>query len=165
MTDTIERMLDDLKCGRLSRRQFVVSIAALTAGALGVSETRGETPAKTTPQAVTINHVTVRVPDIFRTARFYQDVFGMPLRQQGAGVMILGVGDSFFGIEQSVNQTSTVDHFDFGISNFNADETRARLMERNLNVQDKASQESFKFHDPDGFLVQVNGADYKGHVK
>jgi hypothetical protein len=55
-------------------------------------------------------------------------------------------------------------HFDFGIANFNADEFRARLSERHLKFSDKTSQESFKFYDPDGFQVQVNGSDYVGHV-
>jgi hypothetical protein len=33
-----------------------------------------------------------------------------------------------------------------------------------LEIQDERSSESFKFRDPDGFLVQVNGPDYVGHV-
>ena len=52
----------------------------------------------------------------------------MPLRQQSATVHILGVGNSFFGIEQGDSQTATVDHYDFGIANFNADAVRARLI-------------------------------------
>jgi hypothetical protein len=56
-----------------------------------------------------------------------------------------------------------VDHYDFGIANFNADAIRARLAEIGLKFSD-TSQESFKFNDPAGFLVQVNGPDYVGHV-
>jgi hypothetical protein len=74
------------------------------------------------------------------------------------------VGNSFFGIEQGATQTATVDHYDFGIENFNADEVRARLSELHLKFSDKASKESFKFYDPDGFQVQVNAPDYVGHV-
>jgi hypothetical protein len=88
----------------------------------------------------------------------------MPLRQQSATVHILGVGDSFFGIEQGQNQTPTVDHYDFGITNFDADQVRARLSELNLKFSDKTSKESFKFYDPDGFQVQVNAPEYVGHV-
>jgi hypothetical protein len=61
------------------------------------------------------------------------------------------------------NQPASVNHFDFGIENFNADAIRARLTELNLKFSG-TSQESFKFNDPDGFLVQVNGPDYVGHV-
>ena len=87
----------------------------------------------------------------------------MPLRQQSATVHILGVGNSFFGIEQGEHQTATVDHYDFGIANFNADEVRARLSELNLKFSG-TSKESFNFFDPDGFQVQVNAPDYVGHV-
>lgn len=88
----------------------------------------------------------------------------MPLKQQSAKVHILGVGDSFFGIEQGESQTATVDHYDFGMANFNADEVRAKLSERGLKFDSSNSKESFKFYDPDGFHVQVNATDYVGHV-
>ena len=163
MVETIERMLNDVKGGRLSRRQFAISLAALTAGSLA---TRGEpaTPPQTTGfSAISVNHITIKVPDLHRTSKFYQDFFGMPLRQQSATTHILGVGKSFFGIEQSDDHTASVNHFDFGIENFNADAMRAKLTELNLKFSG-TSQESFKIIDQDGFQVQVNGPDYVGHV-
>lgn len=49
----------------------------------------------------------------------------MPLKQQSPTVHILGVGDSsFVGIEQGEGKSATVDHYDFGIAGFNADEVR-----------------------------------------
>jgi catechol 2,3-dioxygenase-like lactoylglutathione lyase family enzyme len=163
MIETIERMLNDVKRGRLTRRQFAVSLAALTAGSLA---THGEPAAPSEPMgfpAISLNHITIKVPDLHRTSRFYQDFFGMPLRQQSATTHILGVGNSFFGIEQGDDQSASVNHFDFGIKNFNADAIRAKLTELDLKFSG-TSQESFKFNDPDGFLVQVNGPDYVGHV-
>ena len=158
MLEMIDRMLSDLEHGKLTRRQFAVSIATLAAGAIAA-------PAQQTGfHAVSLNHVTVRVPDLHRTSRFYQEFFGMPLKQQSATVHILGVGSSFFGIEQGTGQPPTVDHYDFGIEHFNADQVRAQLAKLNLKFSAKTSQESFKFYDPDGFQVQVNGPDYVGHV-
>jgi catechol 2,3-dioxygenase-like lactoylglutathione lyase family enzyme len=163
MIDAIERMLIDLERGKLSRRQLAVSLAALAAGAYAVPAARAA-PAPTGFRAVSLNHVTVRVPDLHRTSQFYQEFFGMQLKQQSATIHILGVGDSFFGIEQGENNTSTVDHYDFGIANFDADAVRAKLRERGLKFADLTSKESFKFFDPDGFQVQVNAPDYVGHV-
>jgi catechol 2,3-dioxygenase-like lactoylglutathione lyase family enzyme len=160
MIEMIETMLADRERGKLTRRQLAVSLATLFAapGALiSSAEPAGF-------QAVSLNHVTVRVPDLRRTSRFYQQFFGMPLRQQSSGVHILGVGSSFFGIEQGDGQAPTVDHFDFGIANFNADAVRGKLSALQLKFSDRTSQESFKFYDPDGFQVQVNGPDYVGHV-
>src|SRR5712692_10198073 len=112
MIETIERMLGDLKRGKLSRRQFAVFLAAVAAGAYAAPAALA-TPAPTGFRAVSINHVTVRVPDLHRTSQFYQEFFGMPLKQQSATVHILGVGDSsFFGIVQSEGEAA-LDHYDF----------------------------------------------------
>jgi catechol 2,3-dioxygenase-like lactoylglutathione lyase family enzyme len=163
MMGTIERLLSDFDRGRLTRRQFAVSIAAIAGGACLPTRALAA-PAPTGFPAVSINHVTVKVPDLHRTSQFYQQFFGMPLRQHAETVHILSVGDSFFGIEQGdPNVAASVNHFDFGIAHFNADAIRARLTELGLKF-DGNSEESFKFHDPDGFLVQVNGPDYVGHV-
>jgi hypothetical protein len=62
------------------------------------------------------------------------------------------------------NEPGSLSHYDFGITHFNADQIRAALRKRKLEFQDEHSTESFKFHDPDGFEVQVNGPDYVGHV-
>jgi len=150
-------MLRDFECGKMSRRQLVLSLATLTAAAQTARTERGF-------RAVSINHVTVRVPDLHRTSNFYQEFFEMPLKQQSAKTHILGVGESFFGIEQGEGQAGRVDHYDFGIAAFNADEVRAKLRKLNLKFEGGNSKESFKFYDPDGFQVQVNGADYVGHV-
>ena len=162
MIEAIERMLSDFERGKLSRRQFAVALASLAAGAHAA---RAALPASAPAgfRAVSVNHVTVRVPDLHRTSQFYQEFFGMPLKQQSAKIHILGVGDFFFGIEQGDGKNATVDHYDFGIANFNADEIRAKLTERGLKF-DGTSKESFKFYDPDGFHVQVNAPDYVGHV-
>ena len=87
----------------------------------------------------------------------------MPLKQHSATTHILGVGKSFFGIEQKPGGAA-LDHYDFGIASFNADDVTAKLQARGLKPEPGGTKESFKFHDPDGFLVQVNGPDYVGHV-
>jgi catechol 2,3-dioxygenase-like lactoylglutathione lyase family enzyme len=164
MIEIIEGMLTDFERGKLTRRQFAVSLAAV---AVDTFAAPGALAAPLEPagfRAVSLNHVTVRVPDLHRTSEFYQQFFGMPLRQQSSTVHILGVGQSFFGIVQGEGQPAVLDHYDFGIADFNADAVRARLSDLHLNFSDKTSKESFKFYDPDGFHVQVNGPDYVGHV-
>jgi len=163
MIRSIETMVKMFESGKLSRRELVLSIASLATLAVAAQATpEVEKPSR----AVSINHVTVKVPDLQRTSNFYQEFFGMPMKQHSATTHILGVGDScFFGIEQGDSkQPGSVNHFDFGIKDFNADDFRAKLTKRNLKYDTGNSQESFKFTDPDGFLVQVNGPDYVGHV-
>jgi catechol 2,3-dioxygenase-like lactoylglutathione lyase family enzyme len=152
----IERLLNDFEHGRLSRRQLAASLAALATGAQAAPKEKGL-------QAVTLNHVTVRVPDVHKTSQFYQEFFGMPLKQHSEKTHILGVGKSFFGIEQK-GSPAALDHYDFGIAGFDADAVLAKLKARDLKVEPGGTKESFKFWDPDGFLVQLNGPDYEGHV-
>jgi catechol 2,3-dioxygenase-like lactoylglutathione lyase family enzyme len=158
MIQTIETMLSSFERGKLTRRQLALSLTALVAAAQ-------TTPKEKPVQAVTINHVTIKVPDLHRTSKFYQEFFGMPLKQQSASTHILGIGNNaFFGVEQSNDKTATVNHYDFGIAGFNADEARAKLKKLNLKFESGDSKESFKFFDPDGFQVQLNAPDYVGHV-
>jgi catechol 2,3-dioxygenase-like lactoylglutathione lyase family enzyme len=164
MINAIENVLSDFERGKLNRRQVALSLATLAAGALASPlAPAADEPGQSFP-AVSLNHVTMRVPDLAKTSRFYQQFFQMPLRQQSATVHILGVGSSFFGIEQGDGSPARLDHYDFGIAHFYADRIRAALRERKLEIQDERATESFKFRDPDGFLVQVNGPDYVGHV-
>jgi len=153
---TIDKMIRDFERGAVTRRQLALSITALLTGARS-------SPAAPDMRAVTLNHVTVKVPDVQRTSKFYQEVFGMPLKQHSDKTHILGVGKSFFGIEQKPGGPA-LDHYDFGISGFHADQVTAKLKARNLKIEPGGTNESFKFWDPDGFLVKLNGREYEGHV-
>jgi catechol 2,3-dioxygenase-like lactoylglutathione lyase family enzyme len=157
MQPVIERLLNDFERGALTRRQLATALAALVSGAAQAA------PKDAGLKAVTLNHITVRVPDVQKTSRFYQEFFGMPLKQHSEKTHILGVGKSFFGIEQK-GTPAELDHYDFGIAGFDADAVMAKLKARNLKVEPGGTKESFKFWDPDGFLVQLNGAAYEGHV-
>jgi len=156
MQQVIEKMLTEFERGGMTRRQLALSLSALVTSAQAA-------PKQENLRAVTLNHVTVRVPDLHRTSQFYQDFFGMPLKQHSATIHILGVGKSFFGIEQK-GTPAGLDHYDFGIAGFNADEVIEKVKARKLTLEPGGTKESFKFRDPDGFLVQVNGPDYEGHV-
>lgn len=164
MINKVESLLNDFESGKLTRRQVALSLAALAAGALVSPLIRADDGGPQSFPAISLNHVTVRVPDLQKTSRFYQEFFQMPLRQRSPTVHILGVGSSFFGLEQDQSQPGHLSHYDFGITNFNADKIRTALRKRNLEIEDERSSESFKFRDPDGFVVQVNGPDYVGHV-
>jgi catechol 2,3-dioxygenase-like lactoylglutathione lyase family enzyme len=165
MINKVEGLLNDFENGKLTRRQVAVSLAVMAAGAMVSPLSQAQDAGPQSFPAISLNHVTLRVPDIQKTSRFYQEFFQMPLRQHSPTVHILGVGKSFFGLEQCTNnEPAHLSHYDFGIAHFNADKIRAELRKRKLEFQDEHSTESFKFHDPDGFEVQVNGPDYVGHV-
>jgi len=157
----VEKMLGDFEKGRLSRRQLAVHLAALATGA--AAATRAE--AAPSLKAITLNHVTVKVPDLHKTSEFYQKFFGMKLAQQSKTIHILSVGDSFYGIEEKPGPAG-LDHYDFGLEGWDAKAMRAKVAAAGLSITpgSRGDDESFKFNDPDGFVVQVNGPKYTGHV-
>ena len=165
MQAIVEKMLTDFERGALSRRQLAATLTGLAAAAAlpgGLA-----TPALAAPslKAITLNHVTVRVPDLQKTSKFYQEFFGMKLAQQSKTIHILTVGESFFGIEQKPD-VAALDHFDFGLEGWDAAAMRAKVKAAGLSLTagSRGDDESFKFNDPDGFVVQVNGPKYTGHV-
>jgi len=122
---TIEKLIGQFERGKMTRRQLALSISALVTAAQSAS-------AAPDMKAVTLNHVTLKVDNVQWSSKFYQDVFGMPLKQHSDKKHILGVGKSFLGIEQKPNAPA-MDHFDLGIANFKDDEVVAKLKARNLS--------------------------------
>src|SRR5258708_29005825 len=113
MIQTIDAMLNKFECGKMNRRQLVLSLATLATAAHSAAQ---EKPCR----AVSINHITVKVPDLHRTSSFYQEFFSMPLKQHSAKTHILRAGDCFFGIYQGDAQAN-LDHYDFGIAGVESD--------------------------------------------
>jgi catechol 2,3-dioxygenase-like lactoylglutathione lyase family enzyme len=161
MQAIVEKMLNDFERGVLSRRQLAATLTGLAAVAAM------PTPALAAPglKAISLNHVTVKVPDLQKTSKFYQEFFGMKLAQQSKTIHILSVGNSFFGLEEKPGAAG-LDHFDFGIQGWDAAAMRAKVAAHGLSITpgSRGDDESFKFTDPDGFVVQVNGPKYTGHV-
>jgi catechol 2,3-dioxygenase-like lactoylglutathione lyase family enzyme len=161
MQAVVEKMLSDFERGTISRRQFTAALTMLAATAANTSAALAAPGLK----AISLNHVTVHVPDLQKTSRFYQDFFGMKLAQRSETIHILTVGESFFGIEQKPG-AAALDHYDFGVQGWDAAAMRAKVAAYGLSItpHSRGDDESFKFNDPDGFVVQVNGPKYTGHV-
>ena len=107
----------------------------------------------------------VEIPDYLRkqyademTIVLQYQFFGMKLAQQSQTIHILSVGESFFGIEGKPGPAA-LDHYDFGLQGWDAKAMRAKVAAHGLSITpgSRGDDESFKFNDPDGFVVQVNG--------
>jgi catechol 2,3-dioxygenase-like lactoylglutathione lyase family enzyme len=158
MQQLIEKLVIDFESGKLSRRQLAATLAGLVAAGANAA------PSASDFKAVSISHVTLRVPDVQRSTRFYQEVFGMPMKEESPTVKILSItANSFFGIEAADQKGTAVDHFSFGIEKFKAEDAAAKLQKRGLKLAG-VSKDGLKFIDPDGITVQLNAPDYPGHV-
>jgi catechol 2,3-dioxygenase-like lactoylglutathione lyase family enzyme len=158
MQQLIEKLVADFERGKLSRRQLAATLAGLVAA--GANAASGASDFK----AVSISHVTLRVPEVQRSTKFYQEVFGMPMKEESPTVKILSISaSSFFGIEAANEKGTAVDHFSLGIEKFKAEDAAAKLQKRGLKLAG-VSKDGLKFIDPDGITVQLNAPDYPGHV-
>jgi catechol 2,3-dioxygenase-like lactoylglutathione lyase family enzyme len=158
----LDHLLSQYENGRLSRRELLGALAALTAAAAA--------PADAAPLGTvkSLNHISVFVPDVQKSVKFYQDLFGMPvLTRQGAG-MNLNCGAGFFGIypAQGGATTGSINHLCFGLENFDADAVLKQLADRGVkgNIRLRGDTKELYFTDPDGIRVQLQDVRYKGGV-
>jgi catechol 2,3-dioxygenase-like lactoylglutathione lyase family enzyme len=157
MQQLIEKMVNDFENGKLSRRQLASAIAALA------STNASAAPASSDFKAVNVNHVTLRVSNVERSTKFYQEVFGMPMRTASPNLNILALNaNCFFAVEAAKDKSPAIDHFSFGVQNFKFDDAMAKLKKRGFRPE--VSKESLKFLDPDGIAVQLNAPNYPGYL-
>jgi catechol 2,3-dioxygenase-like lactoylglutathione lyase family enzyme len=160
MDPVISDLLDRYESGRLSRRDLVTGLSALAAvSAAGSALAQGAPPAF---KPTNIDHVSILVTDLQRSAAFYNRVFGLVPLGEDAPHKILRLGpkpaDGQRGkVILSLRQeppAGMVDHWAFRIEGFKADDATPILKDHGLTP---ANTLEFGFHvrDPDGVVVQL----------
>ena len=160
--EEIESLLTQYESKKLTRRQLVSVLLASAAGASIM-------PA---PIAVgrSMNHVSLSVSDVQRSADFYSRVLGMEIISRPAnGGLNMGLGiESFLGLYELGNPGG-MHHLCIGVDNYDADALAEKLqghgIDANVN-RDPANRSSggdqLYFTDPDGILVQLAQHGYLG---
>jgi catechol 2,3-dioxygenase-like lactoylglutathione lyase family enzyme len=159
MNDNFDRLLSQYERGQLTRRQLLVALAAVAAAP--ASTQAAESPIGTVKQ---LNHVSIFVPDVKKSVRFYQDLLGMPvLTEQSPGIN-LSAGAGFVGIYPAQSASGSINHFCLGMENFDADATLKRLTDRGVkaNIRLRGDTKELYFTDPDNVRVQLQDVKYKG---
>ena len=111
--------------------------------------------------------MTIFVPDVERTAAFYQELFGLRvLSRQPTGVnLALGGGPAFLGVFSGGDREAAIHHFCLGVDDFDADGIMATLenhgVDARLRLRDGTTPEIY-FTDPDGLQVQIQDSSYCG---
>ena len=121
MTATIDALLDQFEAKKISRRELIGSLLAATI-ALTIAQpaqAQAATPATT---GRSMNHVSLSVSDVNRSADFYSRVLGMEIiSRPGNGGLNMGLGDeSFLGLYEFANPGS-MHHLCIGVENYDAD--------------------------------------------
>jgi len=170
MHRTIEQLVDGFACRRLTRRELVASLTALVAGAAPAAAD-AQSPSSTAPaaQGRSLNHVSLPVTDVERSAAFYSTLLGLTVvSRPGNGGINLGLGTSFLGLYK-LPDPGRAHHFCIGVDDYDPDRIAGRLRERGLQAtvdRNPANRTSggdqLYFTDPDNTRVQLSANGYQG---
>lgn len=152
MERIIANLLHHFERGHLTRRQVVQALSLLAAGAATQSVNAAQSGGI---RGTGIDHVSILVRDLQRSATFYQTVFGMaPLSEDKANrILRLGQKRTIVSLRQE-DPTGMVDHFAIAVEGFNRDAVTKELAQRGLTPQENV-QFGFHIKDPDGVNVQI----------
>jgi catechol 2,3-dioxygenase-like lactoylglutathione lyase family enzyme len=155
--DAITELVNRFERGGLTRRQLIQGLTALVA--------LGATSAPSAAQsgglkATAIDHTSVLVSDLQRSADFYQRLFALtPVSEDKANRILrlgaggTGAGRTIVSLRQQ-NPRGLIDHFALRVEQFNRDAVTQVLKEHGL-TPDQNIEFGFHVKDPDGAVVQI----------
>ncbi len=169
----MRREIDDL-VGRfasraMSRRDLVAALAGLVAAARVVPAAAQAGAPSPVARGRTINHVSLAVTDVEKSAEFYTALLGLEIvSRPGNGGINLGLSDGFLGLYKLPNP-GTVNHFCIGVDEFDPDKMADRLRQQGIQAnvdRNPANRTSggdqLYFTDPDHTRVQLGPNGYQG---
>jgi glyoxylase I family protein len=165
MNEAIEALVCDFEERRISRRELVAGLAALSLA----TEAPGQQPTPAA-QARTLNHVSLGVTDVEQSAGFYSRLLGLDVvsRPENGGIN-LGLNDGFLGLYAIAGSVGRAHHFCLGVDDYDPDEIFERLTARGIEARvdrNPANRTSggdqLYFNDPDGTIVQLSANGYRG---
>ncbi|MBX5462492.1 MAG: VOC family protein [Steroidobacteraceae bacterium] len=151
MTPIISDLVQRYETGRLSRRELIQGLAALVAA----GSARAQDSAPEGLVAEGIDHTSVFVSDLERSAQFYQSLFDLrPLGEDKEHkILRLGRKRVIVSLRQA-SPAGMIDHFGVKVQNFRKDEVTRILKKRGLTPEDNWEY-GYHVRDPDGAVVQM----------
>jgi catechol 2,3-dioxygenase-like lactoylglutathione lyase family enzyme len=169
MTREVEQLIRQYEERRLDRRQLVAALITLVA--TGATRDASAQPAQVAQvaQGRSLNHVSIGVSDVERSARFYQDLLGLEVvSRPGNGGVNLGLSDGFLGV-YALPEVGRANHFCIGVDDYDPVRIaealgRASVQARvDTNPRNRTSGgDQLYFNDPDGTVVQLSAHGYQG---
>lgn len=152
MESTLDDLVGRFERGAVTRRQLIQGLSALVAAA-GTSQAAAAQPCSL--RGMGIDHMSILVTDLQRSAAFYQRVFGLTQVSEDKPNQILRLGTKRTIVSlRHEGPSSVTDHFAISVENFNRDAATEQLKQHGLTP---AQNVQFGFHikDPDGVVVQI----------
>jgi catechol-2,3-dioxygenase len=158
MEKVIAELVHRFERRALSRRELIQSLSALIAvsaapaGAQTAAPTAGQTASL---KGTGIDHVSVLVSDMSRSAVFYQSVFGLAPVSEDKEHRILRLGGKRTVVSlRQEPPAGTVDHFAIAVEGFNRVAVTETLKPHGLTPRENIEY-GFYINDPDGVHVQI----------
>jgi catechol 2,3-dioxygenase-like lactoylglutathione lyase family enzyme len=171
MQTSIEHLVDAFEHRTIGRRELVAALAALVTAptAPALAQTPPTPQLTQAAQGQTLNHVSLAVADVERSAAFYSRLLGLKeVSRPGNGGINLGLGPGFLGLYKLPNP-GTAHHFCIGVDDYDPDRLAARLRDMGLKpVVDRnpanrtSGGDQLYFTDPDNTRVQLGPNGYQG---
>lgn len=161
----VDELIGRFEARTLTRRELVASLAALAAGATTAASAQTTQVA----QGKTLNHISIAVTDVEKSADFYSKLLGLKVvSRPGNGGINLGLSDGFLGLYKLANP-GTPHHFCIGVDDYDPEKIAARLqamgvkasVDRNPRNRTSGGDQLY-FNDPDGTRVQLSANGYQG---
>ncbi len=165
---TIENLVDKFEQKKMTRRELVASLIVVTSAAAVPSISAQSAPAVAVGRSM--NHVSLSVNDVNRSADFYKRVLGMEIISRPAnGGLNMGLGsESFLGL-YNLPDPGGMHHMCIGVDDYNPDALAEKLLDHGISAEvnrDPANRTSggdqLYFDDPDGIRVQLAQHAYLG---
>jgi len=151
MTPIISDLVHRYETGRLSRRELIQGLAALAAA--GSSRAQDSAPEGLVAEG--IDHTSVFVSDLERSAQFYQSLFDLKPLGEDKEHKILRLGRKRVIVSlRQANPAGMIDHFGVKVQDFRKDEVTRVLKKRGLTPVDNWEY-GYHVRDPDGAVVQM----------
>jgi catechol 2,3-dioxygenase-like lactoylglutathione lyase family enzyme len=154
MKPIISDLVARYETGRLSRRDLIQGLTMMVAAA--AAKGADDAPAATQLNCSGVDHVSVRVKDLKRSAEFYQSLFGLEPRGEDKEHRILRLGKGRHVIV-SLRQDEPygqIDHFGLKIDGFNKEAATKLLSARGLTPKEDWEY-GYYVRDPDDAVVQM----------
>ena len=161
METTIAQFIEQYETGRISRRELVGRISAFALAITGGGSAALAAEKKSTFEAVGLNHIALRVPDVARSRDFYRKHLGLKVRRESPGQnCFMTVGDNFVALFRG--DAPRMDHYCYSIKNYNQKAAAEKLRANGIKQETIRMQANrIYFPDPDGLTVQLAGAAHR----
>jgi len=159
MDAMITELVSRFEHGGLTRRQLIQGLSALVAAGVSPPPSVAQSAGL---KATAIDHTSVLVTDLQRSAEFYRRIFDLtPVSEDKANRILrlgvrgtgVGVGRTMVSLRQQ-NPPGLIDHFAISVERFNRDAVTQVLKPHGL-VPEQNIEFGFHIKDPDGAVVQI----------